>query len=455
MPRPTLLTLLAVALSAAAMARQAPQAPPPRPDARFKADILLIVAHPDDETEVTGYLARAIFDEHKRVAVAYGTWGNSGGNLVGEEQAAALAAVRQMEARRAWASWGVLDVWSLGGTDTPTQDVLDSLETWNHGAALEKAVRLIRLTRPEVVMTWLPDNVAGENHGDHQAASVIATEAFNLAGDPAAFPEQVAPPRNRLRYSNLTEGLRPWQPQKLYYFTDAFFNEFFDGKGPQYSVTDISPAKHEPYYRLIAEEEAFHATQQGNGDVAERALRTGDFHEFKAPVKLLLARSLTQAPATADVFAGISAAPPAYQPPPGYTIERDPTRNEAIQLGQQWHFYRQFWAAEGLAVMQDLMPPQWDTGSGQRVEIPLRLQNPSARAVVISVRSRLPEGWNESTPPGSYRLRPHGAREIWVAVRAPTVAHGRWDRLVWQASEEGRSAGEAALRMYVLGPHAQ
>src|SRR5256885_2132616 len=38
------------------------------PDERFKTDILLIVAHPDDEGAATPYLARAIYDEHKRVA---------------------------------------------------------------------------------------------------------------------------------------------------------------------------------------------------------------------------------------------------------------------------------------------------------------------------------------------------------------------------------------------------
>ena len=41
----------------------------PQPDDRFKVDILVIVAHPEDETEVTGYLARAIFDQQKRVAI--------------------------------------------------------------------------------------------------------------------------------------------------------------------------------------------------------------------------------------------------------------------------------------------------------------------------------------------------------------------------------------------------
>src|SRR6267142_7291660 len=32
------------------------------PDERFKADILVVVAHPDDEGAVTPYLARAIYD---------------------------------------------------------------------------------------------------------------------------------------------------------------------------------------------------------------------------------------------------------------------------------------------------------------------------------------------------------------------------------------------------------
>jgi len=46
------------------------------------------------------------------------------------------------------------------------------------GKVLEQAVRIVRLTRPEVVLTWLPCYVAGENHDDHQAAGVIATAAL-------------------------------------------------------------------------------------------------------------------------------------------------------------------------------------------------------------------------------------------------------------------------------------
>src|ERR1700759_4745724 len=151
------------------------------PDARYKVDILLVVAHPDDEGAATAYLARAI-DEGKRVAVVYGTRGNSGGNEVGMEQASALAAIREIEARPSLSLLGIENVWFLNGKDTASQNVLNSLSTWNHGEALQQLVRLVRLTRPEVILTFMPGTFVGEDHGDHQAAGVLATEAFDLSG---------------------------------------------------------------------------------------------------------------------------------------------------------------------------------------------------------------------------------------------------------------------------------
>src|SRR5947207_3725734 len=134
------LALLSLAIASAA---QEPKALP-LPDERYKADILLVVAHPDDEGAATAYLARAI-DEGKHVAVVFGTHGSSGANEAGAEQAAALGDIREIEARRATASLGISNVWFLGGKDTASQDVLQSLANWEHGAALEQLVRLVRL----------------------------------------------------------------------------------------------------------------------------------------------------------------------------------------------------------------------------------------------------------------------------------------------------------------------
>jgi hypothetical protein len=66
------------------------------PDPRLKADVLVVVAHPDDETLASAYLAREINDEHKRVAVVCGTHGDAGNNDVCPEQAAARGQIRQI-----------------------------------------------------------------------------------------------------------------------------------------------------------------------------------------------------------------------------------------------------------------------------------------------------------------------------------------------------------------------
>lgn len=190
-----------------------------KPDSRLKTDILVVVAHPDDETLVDAYLAREIFDQHKRVAVVFGTHGEGSVNEVGPEQSLAMGNIREIEGREAVGYFGITNIWFLTGRDTPSQNVLNSLEHWGHGSCLDQLVRIVRLTRPSVILTFLPDFTTGENHADHQAAGVLATEAFDLAGNPMAFPEQVSPPISPDKNMSLTEGLRPWQAQKIYYFT--------------------------------------------------------------------------------------------------------------------------------------------------------------------------------------------------------------------------------------------
>jgi LmbE family N-acetylglucosaminyl deacetylase len=103
------------------------------PDPRYKADVLLIVAHPDDDVVIGGYLARIALDERKRIAVVYCTNGDGGGNSVGNEAGASLGLMREMEARRALGAFGIQNIWFLGGHDTPGQNVLRSLDDWNHG----------------------------------------------------------------------------------------------------------------------------------------------------------------------------------------------------------------------------------------------------------------------------------------------------------------------------------
>src|ERR1700682_2991314 len=98
--------LSVIALAPIAKSQQPPTNPPF--DARFKVDILVIAPHPDDESTIAGYLAKAVLDEHQRVAVVVTTRGDAGQNLVGYEQARALAEIREIETRQALASIGTI-----------------------------------------------------------------------------------------------------------------------------------------------------------------------------------------------------------------------------------------------------------------------------------------------------------------------------------------------------------
>jgi LmbE family N-acetylglucosaminyl deacetylase len=428
---------------------QLPLAPPsPGPDDRFKADILLFVAHPDDETEVSAYLARAIYDEHRRVAVIFGTRGDGGGNAMGYAQSASLGEEREIEARRACAYLGIENVWFLDGPDTPAQDVRYSLETWNHGAALGKAVRIMRLTRPDVVLTWLPDYVAGENHADHQAAGVIATEAFDLAGDPTQFAEQVSFPRDRTNIGNLTEGLRPWQPKKIYYFSDASHHEFLEGQGPEYSTTAVSLARQLPYYRIAAEEMAFHLTQDDTGQEAKKALAAGQFQSFQQPVRLILGKSLVGGTTTGDIFDGVRPAPIPFAPVRGYRPEVH--EGLSLELGGPWQFYRDFWKAHNIEHLAQLLPtPEVSVQVGGTLHVSLLIRNDSPESAEVALIGALPRSWTGKSGSARYPVDAHEVYPIETTVTVSSSKEQEWQLITWTAEAKGDTIAPVRLRVKV------
>jgi LmbE family N-acetylglucosaminyl deacetylase len=425
---------------------QLPLAPPnPPPDNRYKADILLIVAHPDDDTLAAPYLAKAIYEEHKHVSVIYGTRGNAGGNAVGNEQSASLGAVREIEGRRALASMGILDVWFLNGQDTPGQDVLHSLESWGHGASLEQVVRLVRLTRPEVILTWLPVNVAGENHDDHQAAGVLATEAFDLAADPGIFPEQVEAPRDRTAISNYGEGLHPWQPKKIYYFSDATHFEFLEGRGPQYKTSDVSPSKGAPYAKI--------ASDAWMSDKSQLPANQAELKQYLSqylsePVRFVLGKSLVKGSTTGDLFEGITPGPVPYVRARGY--EPIARQGLSLEFGGPWAYYREFWRAHNLDHLAHLLSPETALGgSDNTVWVPLLIHNDTDAARQVTLRSVLPSGWTEKPGPMIYVVAAHDTYPVQVNVVAAASQKGTWQQLTWSAETDGQQIGSVSLRVHV------
>ena len=457
-PRLTLAAVLAVTALARPLVSQQPETNPP-PDDRFKVDILVISPHPDDETTIAGYLAKAVLDDKKRVAVVVTTRGDAGSNLVGYEQARALGEIREIETRQALASIGIDKLFFLRMPDTPgfdLSDVLRSLETGHHGEALADAVRFIRLTRPEVVITMLPATVSGENHEDHQASGVVATEAFDLAGDPTAFPEQVAMPEDRLYYGNLMEGLRPWQPKKLYYYTDATHFEFMKGKGPEYSMTAISPSQRVSYARLAAKEETFHRTQYGDDPV--KALASNNLKDFELPLPFVLAKSLVGGAATADILDAVGGRPIPFAPVRGYRPESQPPLS--IELGQGWAFYKRFYPAHNLDVMNTLLAPELGVGSGQHFPVMLLLRNNTDAAVTFHLRTQLPPGWaidstsaqhGHSWPMTTLVAGPHDDYPVRIRLVAPTLSQSAWQTVTWTAEANGQQLGPISLRVHVGG----
>jgi LmbE family N-acetylglucosaminyl deacetylase len=426
----------------------------PKPDDRFKTDVLLIVAHPDDESGVSAYLAQ-LLDQGKRVAAVYMTHGEAGHNNMGRERGPSLGLVREMELRHAMTQLGVQNVWFLEGKDTPTQDVLQSLAHWHHGANLEEVVRIVRLTRPSVILTWLPGFLIGENHGDHQASGVLAVEAFDSAGDPSVFPAQLAQPRKV--NETLLEGLDPWQPQKIYFFSDAAEDKAIKGKGPQYPTTAISPSHHMPYWRVSMDVFRFHLTQYRTyieklgslNDEQLEKLAGADQDGWATPVELIFGRSLVQATPTGDVFEGVQ-----VQPLP---FDRLPTPNAkehsglSIEIGGPWSFYDDFRAAHDLTDLPKAEVPEIAVAAGTILQFPVILRDDEKDPVEVNLSLTLPDGWALKTPLPHYKLSPGDVFPIEIELTTPPKKLDPIQELSCRAQAAGHEIGTVKLRVKLSG----
>ena len=65
----------------------------------------------------------------------------------------------------------------------------ETFRKWGKDEILGYYARLIRMTRPDVLLTMRPDLPGGGQH--HQASALLGLEAFRAAADPARFPEQI------------------------------------------------------------------------------------------------------------------------------------------------------------------------------------------------------------------------------------------------------------------------
>src|SRR5262245_64152170 len=169
---------------------------------RTTASVLHATAHPDDEN--AGVLAVLGRRDGARVALMTLTRGESGDNAIGSQLFDGLALIRTDELLTADKYYGVDEQYFTTVVDYGFSKRLDeALDKWGTEAAMRDVVRVIRMTRPWVLLSRFQGNER-DGHGNHSAAGLLSQQAAKLAGDPEQFPEQIA------------EGLRPWTPFKVY-----------------------------------------------------------------------------------------------------------------------------------------------------------------------------------------------------------------------------------------------
>ncbi len=166
--------------------------------------MLHIGAHPDDEDGgLVAYMSRKF---GIRTVYWSATRGEGGQNRIGPYQGEALGIYRTWESQDARAIDGGEPLFGPFYDFGFCKSGEEALAKWGRAKLVGEIVRAIRLVQPQIVIgRWT--GTARDGHGHHQAVGQATLEAFEAAGDPTLFNNQ------------LTEGLTAWQPHKLYYST--------------------------------------------------------------------------------------------------------------------------------------------------------------------------------------------------------------------------------------------
>jgi N-acetyl-1-D-myo-inositol-2-amino-2-deoxy-alpha-D-glucopyranoside deacetylase len=164
--------------------------------------LLLVHAHPDDETINNGATMARYVAEGAEVTLLTCTLGEEGEIMVPElaqlaaDQADQLGGYRISELRAAMAALGVTDSRFLGGAGryrdsgmmgTPANQHPRAFWNADVAEAVAAAVAVVRDVRPQVVVTY--DENGGYGHPDHIQAHRVAMGAVAAAADPHYRPE--------------------------------------------------------------------------------------------------------------------------------------------------------------------------------------------------------------------------------------------------------------------------
>lgn len=161
-----------------------------------------IVAHPDDEDG--GMLTLQARGHGVSTLLMTLNRGEGGQNKIGSNLSDVLGVLRAEELLASDEYYGVQERFSRVADFGFSKTAAETFEKWGgHDVALADIVRVIRTFRPDVLVARF-SGTERDGHGNHQASSILAKEAFRAAADPKRFPDQIA------------QGLQPWQAKKFY-----------------------------------------------------------------------------------------------------------------------------------------------------------------------------------------------------------------------------------------------
>ena len=210
--------------------------------------VLCITAHPDDENNaLMALLSRG---KGYRVGLLTVTRGDGGQNEIGPELFQSLGVLRSAELASVHRFDHVRQFFTRAYEFGYSFSVEETFQKWGRDEILADIVRVIRTFRPTVVLTLSPTGTGGGQH--HQASAQLAAEAFQKAGDPTCFPEQIS------------EGLRPWRPLRLFQSRGPGMAGREVGGDVRIQLDDFDPLLGETYAEFGAQARSRHRTQGMN-----------------------------------------------------------------------------------------------------------------------------------------------------------------------------------------------
>jgi LmbE family N-acetylglucosaminyl deacetylase len=204
--------------------------------------VLIIGAHPDDEdTQVITWLSRG---RHVETAYLSLTRGDGGQNAIGNELGEALGVIRTEELLAARRVDGGKQFFTRAYDYGFSKNAEEAFSQWPHDSLLRDVLTVVRSFKPHVIISVFT-GTPRDGHGQHQAAGILAREAYDWSADTVRIPRAA------------TAGYGAWTVSKFY--RGASFRR--DNATLSFNVGEYDPVLGRSYAELAAISRSQHRSQ--------------------------------------------------------------------------------------------------------------------------------------------------------------------------------------------------